>query len=73
MEAQEPIRTKVSTESTLPEGIVYLRRGDGRAYDMGNTKSVFKADGQETGGRYSISEWWLEAHEPTIVREGETI
>ena len=27
---------------------------------MGRIRAVFKADGAETGGRYSISEWWLE-------------
>lgn len=32
----------------------------GRAYDMGRMRAVFKADGAETAGRYSISEWWLE-------------
>jgi quercetin dioxygenase-like cupin family protein len=29
---------------------------------MGRISSVFKADGAETANRYSISEWWLEAH-----------
>jgi mannose-6-phosphate isomerase-like protein (cupin superfamily) len=29
---------------------------------MGRIAAVFKADGEETGGRYSISEWWLEPH-----------
>jgi len=29
---------------------------------MGRISAVFKADGKETGGRYSISEWWLEPH-----------
>ena len=32
----------------------------GRAYEMGRMRAVFKADGEETAGRYSISEWWLE-------------
>lgn len=27
---------------------------------MGRISSVFKADGQDTENRYSISEWWLE-------------
>ncbi|HYI60915.1 MAG TPA: cupin domain-containing protein [Acidimicrobiales bacterium] len=27
---------------------------------MGPLSAVFKADGAETGGRYSISEWWLD-------------
>ena len=29
---------------------------------MGRISAVFKADGEETAGRYSISEWWLEPH-----------
>ena len=34
--------------------------GEGRLYDMGALKAVFKADELETQGRFSISEWWLE-------------
>lgn len=34
--------------------------GSGRVYDMGPIRAIFKADGEETAGRYSISEWWLE-------------
>ena len=29
---------------------------------MGPLHAVFKADGNETGGLYSISEWWLEPY-----------
>jgi mannose-6-phosphate isomerase-like protein (cupin superfamily) len=29
---------------------------------MGRLSAVFKADGDETEHRYSISEWWLEPH-----------
>jgi quercetin dioxygenase-like cupin family protein len=29
---------------------------------MGPLAAVFKADGEESGHRYSISEWWLEPH-----------
>src|ERR1700761_4315871 len=32
----------------------------GRVYAMGRMRAVFKADGDETAGRFSISEWWLE-------------
>lgn len=39
---------------------VVLRPGAGRAYPMGRIAAVFKADGEETQGKYSISEWWLE-------------
>jgi mannose-6-phosphate isomerase-like protein (cupin superfamily) len=39
---------------------IHLRPGDGRTYPMGPVAAIFKADGEETAGRYSISEWWLE-------------
>lgn len=41
---------------------VVLAPGAGRAYPMGRISALFKADGPETADRYSISEWWLEAH-----------
>jgi mannose-6-phosphate isomerase-like protein (cupin superfamily) len=27
---------------------------------MGRISSIFKADGEETGNAYSVSEWWLD-------------
>ena len=36
--------------------------GAGRTYPMGPVHAVFKADGAETRGQYSISEWWLEPY-----------
>ncbi len=39
-----------------------LAPGAGRSYNMGRIFASFKADGAETAGRYSISEWWLEPH-----------
>jgi mannose-6-phosphate isomerase-like protein (cupin superfamily) len=39
-----------------------LGPGEGRNYPMGRISAVFKADGDESGGLYSISEWWLEPH-----------
>jgi mannose-6-phosphate isomerase-like protein (cupin superfamily) len=39
---------------------IVLLPGEGRAYPMGRISALFKADGDETAGRYSISEWWLE-------------
>jgi hypothetical protein len=36
--------------------------GEGRSYPMDHISAVFKADGAETAGLYSISEWWLDPH-----------
>ena len=41
---------------------VLLGPGEGRSYPMGRLAAVFKADGAETDQKYSISEWWLDAH-----------
>lgn len=41
---------------------IVLHPGEGRSYPMGRIGAVFKADGEETESRYSISEWWLEPH-----------
>jgi mannose-6-phosphate isomerase-like protein (cupin superfamily) len=41
---------------------VILAPGAGRDYPMGRIRALFKADGDETAGRYSIAEWWLEPH-----------
>jgi mannose-6-phosphate isomerase-like protein (cupin superfamily) len=53
-------------EPTTPvrrDGLI-LAAGEGRPYPMGRLAAVFKADGAETDGLYSISEWWLEPHTP---------
>ncbi len=42
--------------------VLVLGPGEGRAYPMGRISALFKSDGAETANRYSISEWWLEAH-----------
>jgi mannose-6-phosphate isomerase-like protein (cupin superfamily) len=39
---------------------VVLAPGEGRPYEMGRVRAVFKADEGETNSRYSVSEWWLE-------------
>jgi mannose-6-phosphate isomerase-like protein (cupin superfamily) len=49
----------VEDGSAKRAGFVLLP-GEGRAYPMGRISAVFKADGDETQGGYSISEWWLE-------------
>ncbi|OHV05602.1 cupin domain-containing protein [Mycobacterium talmoniae] len=41
---------------------VVLAAGQGRRYDMGPIQAVFKSDGAETAGAYSISEWRLAPH-----------
>ncbi len=41
---------------------IFVAPGGGRAYPMGRIASAFLADGAETEGKYSISEWWLEAN-----------
>jgi mannose-6-phosphate isomerase-like protein (cupin superfamily) len=48
--------------STAGRRPVVLGPGEGRAYPMGSVSAVFKADGEETGQGYSISEWWLDPH-----------
>ena len=45
---------------SAPRQPVVLPPGGGRRYAMGRLQAVFKADGDETANRYSISEWWLE-------------
>jgi mannose-6-phosphate isomerase-like protein (cupin superfamily) len=41
---------------------IVLTPGAGRTYAMGRVDATFKADGEESDNRYSISEWWLEPH-----------
>ena len=48
--------------ATPERAAIVLAPGEGRSYPMGRIGAVFKADGQETAGGYSISEWWLEPH-----------
>jgi len=39
---------------------IRLQPGEGRSYALGTMTAIFKADEDETGARYSVSEWWLE-------------
>ena len=45
-----------------------VRPDQGRKYDMGRMRAVFFADAEETAGRYSIFEWWLDpkTHGPGV-------
>lgn len=45
-----------------PRTPVILPPDGGRDWPMGRIRALFKADGEETRQRYSISEWWLEPH-----------
>jgi quercetin dioxygenase-like cupin family protein len=47
-------------ETLSERDVLVLAAGEGRAYDMGAMRAVFKADEAETAERYSVSEWWLE-------------
>jgi mannose-6-phosphate isomerase-like protein (cupin superfamily) len=38
---------------------ILLKAGEGRIYNCGTMTAIFKADENETGNKYSISEWWL--------------
>jgi mannose-6-phosphate isomerase-like protein (cupin superfamily) len=51
-----------SENNSTERGAIFLLPNEGRAYPMGRISAVFKADGDETQARYSISEWWLEPH-----------
>lgn len=58
----------MDTNSAPARRPVVLRPGEGRVYDMGRLRAVFKADESETDNRYSLSEWWLDPHTkgPTV-------
>lgn len=51
-----------TSSPAVPRNAVVLGPGEGRVYPMGRISAIFKSDGLETANRYSISEWWLEAH-----------
>jgi mannose-6-phosphate isomerase-like protein (cupin superfamily) len=49
--------------NALP-AVIVLPPGEGRHYPCGPMNSVFLADGDETGDRYSVSIWWVDAGSP---------
>jgi mannose-6-phosphate isomerase-like protein (cupin superfamily) len=52
-----PVKKRLKKRSPI-----VLQPGGGRQYPMGRISSTFKADNDETGRAYSVSEWWLEAN-----------
>ena len=50
-----------ASSGTTVEEVIFLAPGAGRRYDAGPMHAVFKADGEETGDRYCVSEWRLQA------------
>ena len=52
------------TPNPLPAGVILLFPGDGRRYACGPMQSLFLADGEESGNRYSVSIWWVEPRRP---------
>jgi quercetin dioxygenase-like cupin family protein len=40
--------------------LIVVLPGEGRVYPMGRMRAMFIADREETAGRYSVSEWWLD-------------
>lgn len=51
---------EMSTSVSGDRKPLVIRPAQGRRYDMGRMRAVFLADRGETGGRYSVFEWWLE-------------
>ena len=52
-----------ASPGTAAREVIFLAPGAGRHYHAGPMHAVFKADGEETGDGYCISEWWLRAGE----------
>ena len=48
----------------LPAGVILLPPGEGRHYLCGPMQSLFLADGEESGNRYSVSIWWVNPERP---------
>lgn len=46
--------------ATSESGVIVLGPHSGRSYACGPMQAIFKADGDETGSRYAVSEWWVE-------------
>lgn len=51
-------------DAPLPTGALVLLPGEGRYYRCGPMQSLFLADGEESGNRYSVSIWWVDPGKP---------
>lgn len=56
--------SKNPSSSPAPRAAIVLPPEGGRAYPLGLMSATFKADGAETAGAYSVSEWTLAPHSP---------
>ncbi|GAB1343161.1 cupin domain-containing protein [Gemmatimonas sp.] len=52
------------TNRALPPGVLLVPPGAGRHYPCGPMHSEFLADGEESGNRYCVSLWWVDANQP---------
>jgi mannose-6-phosphate isomerase-like protein (cupin superfamily) len=50
----------MNVDQIAGEGLILLNPNEGRRYNLGTMKAIFKADETETNEQYSVSEWWLE-------------
>jgi mannose-6-phosphate isomerase-like protein (cupin superfamily) len=46
--------------SIQPDEVVFRGPQEGRTSPCGPMQDIFKVEGPETAGRYSVSEWWVE-------------
>jgi quercetin dioxygenase-like cupin family protein len=50
----------MTTQPSKHRSVIFIAPDEGRAYTCGPMRALFKADGDETAGRYSVSEWWVQ-------------
>lgn len=50
------------SKNKKPGRPIFLPPDEGRHYDMGKIRAVFKADEEDTKAQFCISEWWLDPH-----------
>ena len=55
-----PRQANIWSRDTSPRKAFVRKPADARVYEMGGMSAKFIADGEETGSRLSVSEWWLE-------------